>query len=533
MDMSLEQCISEFIDNQIDANASVCKFWLGYLEECKSHAFICIDNGDGMSENQIEESLKMHNRNPATKKNGKFGQGGVWASIVLTEAKGRHIRMSCVDKENIHMCEINWERARAENKLNRKSHELTKTGDKIWERFSITNMTSGTIDVLCISEERYIELYENIFKKKLANNYVFSFSYMYNYWLESLKISFSTDDEERLVPAFNPLLWKEIIDEDKDTFVVKLYKHSQDNKQQYTYIFQQKNTTNKKKFYYFPEKKPIVFQVDKHVLVGEFVIKFSYCDFELLKNKLKECHIIKQNINISTEYQKNFTGLFFERNHRVLAKLDPLPIQQVGGDEWKRSFYRNVKTKVEFDHHFDDIFKIQVNKSKINLKDFDGNFDSFLENLTKKFASDTKTWNDISDEKKKQKKEEKEKKEEKVEKKREEKKVQKVEKEEKKEDKRVAKKGEKNVKKKSEEKEKQIPVQENIQKQDITEEKNVVDYYKKIADENNNTLDLTNDISMLYKLLDKLEKMDRKETKDIKEICKLIANKATDIGNSV
>jgi hypothetical protein len=436
MDMSLEQCIAEFIDNIIDAKASVAKFWLGYIAELDSHGFISVDNGYGMTDIQIEESLKMHNRNQVTKKNGKFGQGGVWASIVLTEAKKRHIRMSCTGPDNINMCEINWEKARAENKLNRKSHELTKTADKLWERFFIPNATSGTIDILCITEERYNELYRCLFKKELINNYLFSFSYMYNYWLEgdTLKLSFCTDKIKEVVPAFNPLLWKDIDEKNKESYVVRLYKYKDDeNLQNYIYVYQKKGDSKEKKeekFSYLNRKlqknnkKKIDIdefnKEEKHVLVCEFVIKLSVCDFDLLENKLKELKLIKQDEEIKTDYEKNFTGRYFQRDHRVLAKLDALPISLIAGTDWIRTLYRNVKTKIEFDQTFDDVFKIQVNKSKINPKEFPGDFESFLSDLTQKcFLTKTKLYKDTDKKKKAEakKKEEEEKKKEEEEKK--------------------------------------------------------------------------------------------------------------------
>ena len=80
---SLETAVADIIDNSISASASKVEIWFDPSEDCPISSIV--DNGNGMTEDELLEAMKPGSRNPRSERKkddlGRFGLGLKTASF--------------------------------------------------------------------------------------------------------------------------------------------------------------------------------------------------------------------------------------------------------------------------------------------------------------------------------------------------------------------------------------------------------------------------------------------------------------------
>jgi light-regulated signal transduction histidine kinase (bacteriophytochrome) len=129
---------NQLIDNSLGAKATSIKiYFLDELNENKN-VILFVDNGIGMNEEELDRCYILHNRDKASdERAGYFGIGSKHAKIHFTQHKYKSKTIS--KKSNTQLMEIdaNWLLAVNKNEYNPKSHEITISGNKIWEKYHI------------------------------------------------------------------------------------------------------------------------------------------------------------------------------------------------------------------------------------------------------------------------------------------------------------------------------------------------------------------------------------------------------------
>ena len=171
---SVRDCISEDIDNALDAGSTTIRI---YLDDNDKMLYI-VDNGSGMSETGLRSANVLHKRNdqPATTipgqppvRNGRFSIGGKAAKITYSQNKYPSTIISKVADGQLNELTLDWPSAIQNNFLQIAPHRITEDGRKLWTEYSIANAVSdpavanqGTL-LCCRCDDRiYDEIRQDI-----------------------------------------------------------------------------------------------------------------------------------------------------------------------------------------------------------------------------------------------------------------------------------------------------------------------------------------------------------------------------------
>ena len=133
---SIEEAVSDLIDNSIAADAKNISFNLKW--NSGKPYFTLVDDGKGMTKNELIESFKLGSRNPNDTRDvkdlGRFGCGMKTASlsqskafVVVTKSKNSELEKRCLDLDYIATQNGSWKLRHAEN------HEIFETDKEIKE----------------------------------------------------------------------------------------------------------------------------------------------------------------------------------------------------------------------------------------------------------------------------------------------------------------------------------------------------------------------------------------------------------------
>ena len=171
---SVRDCISEDIDNALDAGSTTIRI---YLDDNDKMLYI-VDNGCGMSESGLRSANVLHKRNDqlATNipgqppvRNGRFSIGGKAAKITYSQNKYPSIIISKVVDGQLNELTLDWSSAIQNNFLQIAPHRITEDGRKLWDEYSIASTGSdpavanqGTL-LCCRCDDRiYDEIRQDI-----------------------------------------------------------------------------------------------------------------------------------------------------------------------------------------------------------------------------------------------------------------------------------------------------------------------------------------------------------------------------------
>ncbi len=384
-------CIGELIDNSLGANATNIKIHLlDTLNELKN-VILFVDNGIGMDQTELEKCYVLHNRQDANdERAGYFGIGSKHAKIHFTQHKYFSKTISKKNEPQSQLFEIkaDWKTAVENNHYNPIPHEITKSGEEIWNKYCINN--NGTIDIIPCDEI----LYKNI--KLNINEIIELFGQRYYLYINNCSISFIIDDIEYTVKSLDPIQWDLVPENLRKEIIIDVRKDNNSDKL-YCYFDSPRKKNSKVYLDTYNGKSKLV-QNDNNdylnntVIKGTIIVKSVY---------MKEWKIDKTNDDdeieddddtvetnntdkIKRKYNLKMGGRYIQRNKKLIDHFKiPYPNS---GDNAKRDYIALSRHLIKFNSNLDKEFQVQINKSHIKENDINNHIYETIKYLNKKFS---------------------------------------------------------------------------------------------------------------------------------------------------
>ncbi len=200
----LLDCLSEFIDNSIDAGARTIRLWFVTENDC----LYVSDDATSMNPDKLRDSKILHNRSEADdSRNGRFGVGGKFAEAMCSKAGRKTNTYAKQPGKEMYQVSLNWPEYIANNKMIIAPHEATKSGDEVWQKRCIDPNQGTVLEVFC-DALRFHDLLELVYTTDLQKNLYSVFGRMYcEYLAGGGKIVIGIDDEITEIESHEPLEW--------------------------------------------------------------------------------------------------------------------------------------------------------------------------------------------------------------------------------------------------------------------------------------------------------------------------------------
>lgn len=410
--------IGELIDNSIDAKATSISVILAshtvHNEESLYYLDI-IDNGTGMDIDAFEKYFEMFgDKDEQTLQSlGKKGIGGKVALVTLSRLSDTVI-ISKKKNNDLLFVNVPWKSITKERSI--VVQQATRKIEKIWDESLLSTEDSGTLARMYLSKATYDELVELVHSKRIDDRNIY-YKVCRNYCRllrDELQIAFYNKVNDALIESkvckpLDPLYLDDITEnlfKDEDTLL--LYKNPEDNNK---WVCLKKE--NNGAYYGFVENKRfshalkqwLLADVEKLTLVGCITLEHAYICFsdevekqtkeKAVKHSLKEEHLLKLKFP-SAEFIKEELifltgGTHLERNKKETGLLLD-QTKKLTGDYDRREFYDNSRHRLAFtslshaNDPMDDVFRTQVNKSKVDINDIPKIVQKTIETLNKKFG---------------------------------------------------------------------------------------------------------------------------------------------------
>ena len=437
--MSFRSIIFEKLDNSIDANANNINIIIdkidcevsmrGRTEKINSYVLIVSDDGDGMKEedNSLQGLLSLFKTNENSNNNGIYGIGSIASDLALGKSDTNKITIYFTRAKGIKQdfeIVIPWESIfNDKSKMvwsNKVSiNNISSINKKLLKRYRL-NKSHGTTVINFFDEDYLTNINIEELYYYIQRNY---YSYLQDGVNINIKKNLTEEDSESEYSND-----EESSDDEKSVKEkVKEYIEYNCNSENSIDVLSVKEisddsslgcTVNSKiNTFYNSEKKLFGFQfiienyqlgktiLDKKISKYLFPItqsqnpktlstKFNLKDWENIGHfnyniSLITADIIKKdqllmNKYFTTSSSTKYTGLFLERNKRILC--DPSPLEGIrnsqNGNNWRSKLIWNNNKKL------DDLIRPQLNKSQLNMEDFNKTLYRAISLFTKEFYWD-------------------------------------------------------------------------------------------------------------------------------------------------
>jgi hypothetical protein len=439
---SLENAISEMVDNSIDAGANNIIIHI----DTKERLFRIRDNGSGMNKEQLYKSLCYNSRKEINSENhGRFGAGLNMATISLSNDINNEILegyVSIISLENqdysnidnktllckhLLQAEVNYSDIEKNNNYHINSGAASRENSEEWELLLYDNLfdyrKSGTI-VKCSLAFNNVDIiknymnYSKLFKgdnKNTTPHCIFYwFGLKYYTFVKNKGLYIKLDDEPNIkiepISIFTHQDYNYPIDE------IELYVYEKnkdatintpniivcyDNDDYISTIkLKNKNSTlipkSKNKLYReFPLNKRLTLGTEKQVdnaiidnykLIDIIIIKIQYSPPE--KRKLSLRNIIDKYSNINENKQdlrKFLFGKYYSRNKKIIDR-DDIP-KKDSGDKSDYKYHDDIVVIIYFSSNIDKLMNILTNKSIIDEKNMDETISKTIKYIIHKYCT--------------------------------------------------------------------------------------------------------------------------------------------------
>ena len=384
-------CLFELIDDSCGANATEIR--IGYVIEKEEgndiHKLFIIDNGIGMSKDKLKSSHILHSRsNVSDTKHGRFGIGRKHALVHFTQNKHSVTTLSQSyneksSKNELFELKIDFEDSIKENQLIISPHSISTVSEKIWNEYSINKDSTGTITIIDCEESLIKELIHTINTKEIEISVKYLIGMTYCKYIQSgNKISLCINGSSVNIPAIDTIHWNK--SDAKNKYELSIY-HDKDTKTNRAYL--QKGDTYGCFDIDFSNKSKTKFNGSKpkphEKYIGDIELISAYKEnWHTIENSLFESMglTVKEN-SINGEkgasgcqdFIEFLGGIFVSRNNKIIARFPPAIPK--AGDHDKKPFFKKTRHFISFsplnaetddDYTLDNVFNIQINKSKID-----------------------------------------------------------------------------------------------------------------------------------------------------------------------
>ena len=396
MGMSFQSLLFEKIDNCIDANAKNINIIFDKIEcyivyrgkkiKVVKNVFVVSDDGKGMNEDDgsLKSLISLFNINKKKDINGIYGIGSIASDLAIVNSMKEKKDIftiyftRSIDSEQDYEIIIPWEYIFSDksnstwsNKVN--VNNISQLNNILFSKYRLNN-TNGTI-VINFFDDFYIQninfleinyLIKKYYYKSLKNGLEIKLSsnlldiknnYIINSNNNTDVLSINKIKKDSKLGCYVESIVECYYNSEKDNYCYKfkisdyqLGKTKIDKDSCIRYIYPLSNQT-------FPRNLIVDFDCEGCKKIGEFKLDISLVTKQLI---IDDENLMKKAFGKSSTLE--YTGLYFERNGRVLSK--PIPIWNLrntqSGNYWRSKLTWNNNINL------DNLIKPQLNKSQLN-----------------------------------------------------------------------------------------------------------------------------------------------------------------------
>jgi hypothetical protein len=366
--------ISELLDNSLSAGSTEIR--LTILE--KESVLIISDDGCGMNKEALEKSGCLHSRTESSaNRHGRFGFGGNQAQITLTNLEGSVISLSSDGtllsdgKPDVSQLDTDFPKVMESGVYYPHAHDIATRAQPIWDEHAINRLGKGTVIHTHLSQPKRSELSELI-KSDAVTGLRFMIGTTYRAQLENgVKISIKMNDVDYPIYPIDRLCSSVPVNESEyqsESHMIEIMQ----NKTTDEIVAHVLSDGNRRCFYKSTKKLGSVSELSSDLqCVGKikFTLAYSPNWNELQQPALEQNDITSLNKGESgvIKFREVTNGTEIVRNGKVIVALPKPP--KKGGDKAGIKYHDDTRSRIEFDANatMDDVFNIQVNKSKVNV----------------------------------------------------------------------------------------------------------------------------------------------------------------------
>jgi hypothetical protein len=372
--VSSVHAISELLDNSLSAGSTDIR--LTILE--KESVLIISDDGCGMNKEALEKSGCLHSRTESSaNRHGRFGFGGNQAQITLTNLEGSVISLSSDGtllsdgKPDVSQLDTDFPKVMESGVYYPHAHDIATRAQPIWDEHAINRLGKGTVIHTHLSQPKRSELSELI-KSDAVTGLRFMIGTTYRAQLENgVKISIKMNDVDYPIYPIDRLCSSVPVNESEyqsESHMIEIMQ----NKTTDEIVAHVLSHENRRCFNKSTKKLGSVSELSSDLqCVGKikFTLAYSPNWNELQQPALEQNDItsLNKNQNGVIKFREVTNGTEIVRNGKVIVALPKPP--KKGGDKAGIKYHDDTRSRIEFDANatMDDVFNIQVNKSKVNV----------------------------------------------------------------------------------------------------------------------------------------------------------------------
>jgi len=382
--VSSMHAISELLDNSLTAGSTDIR--LTILE--KENVLIISDNGCGMNKEELENSGCLHSRTESSAdRHGRFGFGGNQAQITLTNLEGSIISLSS-DGNITSQLDIDFLKVMESGVYYPYAHDIATRSQPTWDEHAINKLGKGTVIHVHLSQPKQSELIELI-QSDAVTGLRFMIGTTYRAQLANgVKISIKMNDVHYQIYPIDRLCSSvpvEYPEYQRETHMIEIMQNKTTDEIVAHVLFD-----GKRACYKSTKKLTFVSDLSDLECVGHITLTLVYSTkwHELQKYVLDQngiTSLIKGQSGV-LKFRELTNGTEIVRNGKVIVALPKPP--KGGGDKAAIKYHDDTRSRIEFraNKTMDDVFNIQVNKSKVNVDLIHPNIKKTIENIRYTFS---------------------------------------------------------------------------------------------------------------------------------------------------
>lgn len=394
---SARAAISEKIDNSLDAGARNVIIHVETVTQVIAFA----DDGHGVDTANAKTTHRINNHKKRSKsRHGRFGRGGTQGTVLLTNLKhashilSRYKNVSSSDPKSAYMTEgkLDWPGYIEANMYNPFFHGVTFEGLEMWEKYCVDPKKTGTVFIVPCDTPRFDDVLTQLNSKDIQTSLVYWLGRVYyKYIADGVNIIVNIDGTETRIPSNNPLVptytvpayrnkSECVVYQQEGTGAIRVY--CPENKEMCRYDFTNSATGKR-----IREGKP---KEDDWKEMSRFTIESVYIPKDELIDALEDTidsynSPVDENGDWNQDARGYLYGIFYERNGKIVTRMD-IPSRK-SGDKKAYQYYEQTVHLISFDADLDDLFDIQVNKSRVDEANFHQEIAKTTRRLMNSFSS--------------------------------------------------------------------------------------------------------------------------------------------------
>ena len=400
----------ELIDDSLGAKARNIHLRV----DTKDKTTVVADDAHGMDHDGLQKGHVLHNRGkPSKTKHGRFGIGRGHALVGFTQLKGKMTAISrhrdCPEGtmeetnkfQDINILTIDYTNVMATGQMLLQANELGFSSLPLWKKHAVNPLKRGTVTLMETPKEVIDEFIAAIKTPDITKNlqYRLGLTY-YNFLQGGGRITVVIDGLTMPILPIDPLLFTTVHIDNKRLQPMTVYQSKETG--EFRAYFIHKGKTTRREFPDVGKAKLVVEDVPvgwTKIGVVNIANAYSKAWIPEYKTALDLMGIkIANRTDVSSDYpQEDFLGgKYIERNGKIIARIETL--EPTSGDFSKRRDTVKSHSLIIFNATdneddptrttLDDVFKVMVNKSKLDKSDIQPNVWKTIEWFCSEFAKD-------------------------------------------------------------------------------------------------------------------------------------------------